>query len=106
MAEHVVPVRIYAVIFATLLLLTLVTVDVAFFNFGLMNIYIALGIATTKATLVVLYFMHVRYSPRLTRIVVAASVIFLGIMMGLTLSDVLTRGWGASRPELRAARVP
>jgi cytochrome c oxidase subunit IV len=93
MAEHVVPLRIYAVIFATLLLLTLVTVDVAFFNFGLMNIYIALAIATTKATLVILYFMHVRYAPSLTWVFAAAGFIWLIILLTFTLSDFLTRGW-------------
>jgi len=91
--EHVVPIRIYAVIFATLLLLTLVTVDVAFFNFGLMNIYIALAIATTKATLVILYFMHVRYAPSLTWVFAAAGFIWLIILLTFTLSDFLTRGW-------------
>jgi len=93
MAEHVVPLRIYAVIFATLLLLTLVTVDVAFFNFGLMNIYLALAIATTKATLVILYFMHVRYAPSLTWVFAAAGFIWLIILLTFTLSDFLTRGW-------------
>jgi cytochrome c oxidase subunit 4 len=67
MSQHVVPAKIYAVIFATLLLLTLVTVDVATYNFGMMNIYIALAVATTKATLVILYFMHVRYAPAARR---------------------------------------
>jgi cytochrome c oxidase subunit 4 len=91
--EHVVPIRIYAVIFATLLLLTLVTVDVAFFNFGLMNVYIALAIATTKATLVILYFMHVRYAPSLTAVFAAAGFIWLIILLTFTLSDFVTRGW-------------
>ena len=94
MAEHVVvPFRIYVTIFITLLLLTLVTVDVAFFNFGLMNIYLALAIATTKATLVILYFMHVRYAPSLTWVFAAAGFIWLIILLTFTLSDFLTRGW-------------
>jgi caa(3)-type oxidase subunit IV len=63
--QHVVPIRIYWVI-ATLLLMTLVTVDVAFYNVDLMNLPIALAVATTKATRVILYFMHVRYAPSLT----------------------------------------
>jgi cytochrome c oxidase subunit 4 len=96
MAEHlahVIPIRVYAVIFATLLLMTLVTVDVAFFNFGMMNISIALAIATTKATLVILYFMHVRYAPSLTWVFAAAGFIWLIILLAFTLSDFLTRGW-------------
>jgi len=94
MAEHVVvPFRIYVVIFITLLLLTLVTVDVAFFNFGMMNIYIALAVATTKATLVILFFMHVRYQPSLMAVFAAAGFVWLLILLTFTLSDFVTRGW-------------
>ena len=94
MSEHVVvPFRIYVTIFITLLLLTLVTVDVAFFNFGLMNIYLALAIATTKATLVILYFMHVRYAPPLTAVFAGVGFVYLGILLFFTLSDFITRGW-------------
>jgi len=91
--EHVVPFRIYAVIFATLLLLTLVTVDVAFYNVGLMNLPIALAVATTKATLVILYFMHVRYQPPLIAVFAAAGFVWLLLLLTFTLSDFLTRGW-------------
>jgi len=93
MAIHVVPLRIYATIFATLLLLTLVTVDVAFYNFGMMNISIALAVATTKATLVVLYFMHVRYSPKLVAVFAGAGFVWLIILLALTLGDVVSRDW-------------
>ena len=93
MSEHLVPVRIYYVIFTTLLLLTLVTLDVAFYNFGMLNVSIALGIATTKATLVILYFMHVRYAPPLTAVFASLGFIWLAMLIGFTLSDFLTRGW-------------
>ena len=93
MAIHVVPLRIYGVIFATLLLLTLVTVDIAFYNFGAMNITIALAVATTKATMVILYFMHVRYSPKLVAVFAGAGFVWLAILIGITLSDFLTRSW-------------
>ncbi len=93
MAIHVVPLRLYAVIFATLLLMTLVTVDIAFYNFGMMNLSIALAVATLKATLVVLYFMHVRYSPKLVAVFAGAGFVWLLILLGLTLADFLTRGW-------------
>ena len=94
MSEHVVvPFRIYVTIFITLLLLTLVTVDVAFFNFGMMNVYIALAVATTKATLVILFFMHVRYQPPLMAVFAAAGFLWLLILLTFTLSDFLTRGW-------------
>jgi cytochrome c oxidase subunit IV len=93
MSEYLVPTKIYAVIFATLLLLTLVTVDVATYNFGMMNIYIALAIATTKATLVILYFMHVRYAPALVAVFAAAGFVWLLLLLTFTLSDFMTRGW-------------
>jgi cytochrome c oxidase subunit IV len=93
MSEHVVPFKIYAVIFATLLLLTLVTVDVATYKFGMLSIYIALAVATTKATLVILYFMHVRYAPALVAVFAAAGFVWLLLLLTFTLSDFVTRGW-------------
>jgi cytochrome c oxidase subunit 4 len=91
MSQHVVPQKIYLLVFATLLLLTLVTVDVAFYNFGWLNIYLALVIATFKATIVVMYFMHVKYSPRLTWLFAIAGIFWMIILMVLMLSDYLTR---------------
>jgi len=91
MSQHVVPQKIYLLVFATLICLTLITVDVAFYNFGWLNIYIALVIATFKATMVVLYFMHVRYSPRLTWVFAIAGLFWLIILFVLLLSDYVTR---------------
>jgi cytochrome c oxidase subunit 4 len=91
MSQHVVPQRIYLLVFATLLLLTLVTVDVAFYNFGWLNIYLALTIATFKATIVVMYFMHVKYSPRLTWLFAIAGIFWMIILLVLMLSDYMTR---------------
>ena len=93
MSEHVVSKKIYYSIFATLMVLTAVTVAVAFVDLGPLNNVVALSIAVFKATLVVLYFMHVRYSTRLTWVFVGAGFFWLGIMIALTLSDYLTRGW-------------
>jgi len=93
MSEHVVSKKIYYSIFATLMVLTAVTVAVAFVNLGPFNNVVALSIAVFKATLVVLYFMHVRYSTRLTWVFVVAGFFWLGIMIALTLSDYWTRGW-------------
>jgi len=93
MAAHVVPSRLYYMIFAALMVLTAVTVGVAFVDLGFLNIVVALGIAVFKATLVVLYFMHVRYSTRLTWIVVIAGFFWLGILVVLGMSDYLSRGW-------------
>jgi cytochrome c oxidase subunit 4 len=93
MSEHIVPKSTYYLIFAALMIGTAITVAVAFIDLGAMNTVVALAIACTKATLVVLFFMHVKYSTRLTWAVVAGSVFWLGIMLALTLSDYLTRGW-------------
>ncbi|HEV8537886.1 MAG TPA: cytochrome C oxidase subunit IV family protein [Bacteroidota bacterium] len=91
MPHHVIPQKIYILIFVTLICLTLITVDVAFYKFGWMSIYIAMAIATCKALIVVLYFMHVRYSPKLTWIFAGAGVFWLLIMFVLMVSDYVTR---------------
>ena len=93
MSDHVVPRKIYYAIFATLIVLTWVTVQAAFVDLGALNSVIALTIAVVKATLVVLFFMHVRYSSRLTRVVVISGLFWLGILMVLTMGDYLSRGW-------------
>ena len=93
MSQHIVPMRVYFVIFFVLMILTATTVWVAFFDLGAVNDAVALGIATTKAMLVILYFMHVRYSSKLTWIFAATGFLFLIILLAFTLSDVLTRDW-------------
>jgi cytochrome c oxidase subunit 4 len=92
-SDHVVSIRVYFTIFGCLMALTAFTVWVAFQDFGLMNTVVALGVAFTKATLVILYFMHVRYSSRLTWFVVGGGFFFLAIMIAFTMSDVVSRGW-------------
>ena len=91
MSQHVVTQKVYYLVFATLLCLTLITVDVAFYNFGWLNLYIALIIATCKATIIVLYFMHVKFSPRLIWAFALAGLFWLIILFTLTMSDYLTR---------------
>jgi cytochrome c oxidase subunit IV len=90
--HHVVPVRVYLTVFAILLALTATTTAVAFVDLGRMNVVIMLAIAVTKATLVVLYFMHVRWSEQLLKIVLGTAVVCLLVLIGLTLSDLLVRG--------------
>ncbi|MCC6763757.1 MAG: cytochrome C oxidase subunit IV family protein [Deltaproteobacteria bacterium] len=92
-SDHVVPITIYLAIFAALMVLTALTVWVAFIDLGTMNTIVALGIAVTKATLVVLFFMHVKYSSKLTWLVVASGFVFVAIMLALTMSDIVSRGW-------------
>jgi cytochrome c oxidase subunit 4 len=94
MSEHIVPVRIYLTIFVALLFGTGLTVAAAFVDFPWQfNTVVALTIAVAKATLVVLYFMHVRYSPWLVWLIVVAALFWMGIMFSLTFSDYFTRNW-------------
>ena len=93
MSDHIVPRRTYYVIFLVLMICTAITVAVAYFDLGPLNTIVALTIAVFKATLVVLFFMHVKYSTRLTWVVVVGSVFWLGILLALTLGDYLTRSW-------------
>ncbi len=91
MNSHIVPRKIYVIIWSSLMLLLLLTWSVAQLNLGKFNIVVALSIAVAKMLLVILYFMHVRYSPGRTWIFVAAGFIWLLIMIDLTLGDYLTR---------------
>jgi cytochrome c oxidase subunit 4 len=93
MSHQVVPVRTYVMIFAALLALTATTTLVAFRDLGPLNDLAALGIAVVKAALVVLYFMHARGSPRMTKLVIAAALAWLLMLFALTLGDYLSRGW-------------
>jgi cytochrome c oxidase subunit IV len=83
--------RTYAIVFATLLVLTALTVMIAFVHLGRVNDVVALTIAVTKALLVLIYFMHLRHSPALVRLSLAAGVFWLLIMIVLTMSDFVTR---------------
>jgi cytochrome c oxidase subunit 4 len=76
-----------------LLILTATTCAVSFIDMGKMNTVVAVAIAFAKASLVALILMHLRYSRRLMRVVVAAGLFWLGILIALTMSDYLTRGW-------------
>ncbi|HKQ68809.1 MAG TPA: cytochrome C oxidase subunit IV family protein [Polyangiaceae bacterium] len=92
-STHVLPLRIYLSVFSALLVLTATTVAVAFIDMGPLNNLVAMGIAGLKASLVILYFMHVRYQTRLTALVIASGFFTLAVMVGLTLVDYATRGW-------------
>ncbi len=94
--DHVVPLPIYFAVFAALLVLTGVTTAIAFVDLGRMNVFVALTIAVVKASLVLLYFMHLRYSSRLTPLMVGIAFFWLGIMIVLTMSDIVSRGWVGS----------
>ena len=94
MSEHIVPVRIYATIFLILLVGTALTVWAAFVDFPWrLNTIVALTIATVKATFVVLYFMHVRYSARLVWVIVISALFWMAILFAFTFADYVTRDW-------------
>jgi cytochrome c oxidase subunit 4 len=93
MAAHILPKRVYYTIFAILLFCTYLTVQIAFFDLGRLNAVAALAIAAFKATIVILFFMHVKYSTRLTWAVVLGSIFWFGILVTLTMADYLTRAW-------------
>jgi cytochrome c oxidase subunit 4 len=92
MSEHVVPVRTYIGVFVALLVLTAATVGAARMDLGAFNTPVALLIAVVKALLVVLFFMHVKYSPRLVQLTVAAGFFWLFHMMAGTVVDYVARG--------------
>jgi cytochrome c oxidase subunit IV len=91
--EHIVPVKTYIGIFVTLLCLTALTTGVAFIDLGAMNTVIALVIAATKMLLVMLVFMHLKYSSKLTKLAVLAAFFWLALLLTLTFSDVFSRNW-------------
>jgi cytochrome c oxidase subunit 4 len=96
MSEHIVPRTTYFTVFGALLVLTAVTVAAANFDFGRMNDIVAMTIAVTKMMLVLLFFMHVRYSSRLIWVIVASMFFWLLILLLLTLTDYTSRDWFGS----------
>ena len=99
-SHHIVSPGIYLTIILTLMALTGITVWAAFVDLGKFNIVVALAIATTKATLVVLFFMHAKYTPRRTQLVIIAGIFWLAILLFMTMSDYI------SRVDYRGVRFP
>ncbi|HYY96530.1 MAG TPA: cytochrome C oxidase subunit IV family protein [Pyrinomonadaceae bacterium] len=93
MSVHIVPRKTYFSVFGALLVFTALTVTAANINFGKMNDVIAMTIAVIKMMLVLLFFMHVRYSSRLIWVIVASMFFWLLILLLLTLTDYTSRGW-------------
>lgn len=91
MSEHKPSLKPYILVFAALMVLTAVTVLVAKFDLGAANDIVAMVVAVTKATLVVLFFMHVKYSTRLTKLTVIGSVLWLVFLIGVTMMDYASR---------------
>jgi cytochrome c oxidase subunit 4 len=102
LAHHVVPVKTYLIIFTCLLVLTATTVFVAFHHLGdPWNDVVAMAIAVTKATLVVLFFMHAKYSPAMVRLCVVSAILFLLTLFGITWSDY----WARQEPAVRVQQI-
>jgi cytochrome c oxidase subunit 4 len=93
MTEHIDSIRTYTLVLLALLVLTAVTTLVAFVDLGAFSVVVALAIAVCKMLLVALFFMHVRHSTKLTKLVVLGGLLWLAILLMLTLSDFTTRGW-------------
>lgn len=91
--EFHVPMSTYVMVFIWLMVLLVITVVAAFINLGEANMLVAMAIATIKAALVILYFMHVKFASRLTKVFVTASIVWLVIMFVLTFMDYISRGW-------------
>jgi cytochrome c oxidase subunit 4 len=92
MTEHVDSVKTYTVVWLVLLVATVLTTTVAYVDLGAFSVVVALLIAVVKMLLVALFFMHVRHSTRLTKLVVVGGLLWLGIMITFTLADIWTRG--------------
>jgi cytochrome c oxidase subunit 4 len=92
--NHVVPPTTYMIVGAILLILTATTVWASYLELGIFNPIVAIFIACVKATIVVLFFMHVKYSSKLTKLTVGAGLFTFLVLIGMTLSDYFTRAWG------------
>jgi len=91
--DHVVPKSVYFTVFAALILLTWVTAGVATLDLGRLNVVVALAIAIFKASLVLFFFMHVKYGTRLTKMIVLSGVYWLILLLFIVMMDIWTRNW-------------
>ena len=105
MSHPIVPQKTYVLVFLGLIGLTLLTTAVAFVDLGAMNTVVALAIAFSKMLLVILFFMGVRNSSGLVRVIVVAGFFWLALLMAFTMSDYRTRGW-TPVPEAWSSRAP
>jgi cytochrome c oxidase subunit IV len=90
--EHHLPTNLYFAIFGALMALTAMTVGLAYVNLGQLNIVVALAVAIVKASLVVMFFMHLKYESPLTKVVLGAGVFWLVLLLGIIM-DYVTRSW-------------
>jgi cytochrome c oxidase subunit 4 len=93
MSQHIVPIRTNLTIFGILMGLLVLTVAAAYLDLGTFNFLLAMSIAVCKAVLIMLYFMHVRYSHKLTWVFSTAAFLWLALLLGITVADYLSRNW-------------
>ncbi len=93
MSEPIIPAKVYFKTWGALLVLLLLTTGAAYVNLGRFNLLLALAIAITKAVLIVLFFMHIKWSSRILHLAAFAGILWLAIMLAFTLGDYITRGW-------------
>jgi cytochrome c oxidase subunit 4 len=92
--HHIVTPVTYTIVFVTLLIFTGITVLAAYINLGIFNPVVALAIATTKAVIVILFFMHVKYQSNLIKMTVGAGFFTFAALIAMTMSDYISRAWG------------
>jgi cytochrome c oxidase subunit IV len=92
--HHIVTPVTYGIVFATLLVFTGITVAAAFKNLGILNPIVALAIACTKAVVVILFFMHVKYQSKLVKLTVISGFFTFLVLITMTLTDYISRAWG------------
>ena len=92
-SEHIVPKRVYFLVFFTLIVMTWVTAYVSTVDLGRLNVFVALSIAIFKASLVILFFMHVKYGSKLTKMIVLAGLYWLILLLFIAMCDLWTRTW-------------
>ena len=97
MSEHIVPAKVYVLVFLALMVGTAITTAAAFVDLGVFNGIVALTIAMTKAVLVILFFMHIKYSSKMMKVTIVSAVAFLLILLALTMTDYISRPW-SGRP--------
>jgi len=92
--HKVVPPKVYLAVWGSLLFFTALTLGVSYLELGVFNAVAAIGIAVVKSTLVVLFFMHIRYSSKLTKLTICSGVFLFLVLITMTLTDYISRAWG------------
>ena len=106
MSEHIVSPKIYVAIFVALIIFTGATYGIALINLGPFNALVAIVIAMIKSMLVILFFMHVKYSPKMTKVTIISGFFFLIILLGLSMTDYISRPWAGSTSRAAQTDAP